>query len=134
MLIASYGAREEAALFAVFYFNKPQAVRLSAVTHTKQVALLPAGPLLARHTTKVMVSRLAGTEPDGPREDVSVCTSVKRSGMTLITRFIGNLSLWATLPFWLVSFFFLDTFEYYDPEGHVRDTQVILRCGTYIVQ
>ena len=44
--------------------------------------------------------------------------------MTLIRRFLGNASLWAAFPFWLAGFLFFDTFEYYDPEGHVRDAKV----------
>ena len=41
-----------------------------------------------------------------------------------IAQIFGNLSLWASLPPFLVYYLFYSSFEYDDPEGRVTDTKV----------
>ena len=42
-----------------------------------------------------------------------------------IAQFIGNLRILASLPAFLVYYFFYSSFDYQNPEGRVRDTKVI---------
>jgi hypothetical protein len=41
-----------------------------------------------------------------------------------LTQILGNLSLWASFPGFLLYYLFYSTFEFNDPEGHVTDTTV----------
>jgi hypothetical protein len=43
-----------------------------------------------------------------------------------LEQIFGNLSLWASLPGFLLYYLFVSSFEHNDPEGHVTDTTVII--------
>jgi hypothetical protein len=43
-----------------------------------------------------------------------------------LAQIFGNLSLWASLPAFLVYYLFYSSFEYDDPEGRVSDTKVLI--------
>ncbi|XP_045036175.1 glucose dehydrogenase [FAD, quinone] isoform X1 [Daphnia magna] len=49
------------------------------------------------------------------------------------SQLFGNLSLWASLPPFLLSYLFYSMFDKSDPEGLVTDTQVILNKYDFIV-
>ncbi len=46
--------------------------------------------------------------------------------MITLAQIFGPLSLWASLPSFLLYYLFYSTFEHNDPEGPVKDTKVCL--------
>ncbi|EFX84143.1 hypothetical protein DAPPUDRAFT_100066 [Daphnia pulex] len=50
-----------------------------------------------------------------------------------LAQIFGNLSLWASLPAFLVYYLFYSSFEYDDPEGRVSDTKTFLNEYDFIV-